>query len=202
MTFWVKGDSIVGNQQGLIFRLVRYDGTRHLKLKVYPIVILQLTTLSLLFSLSSASAAVVPAIVPGPQVAYSKVDKMEITQPKEVKSADYAPITDSKNVKEFVQDYFADTPILASIAGCESRDRQFDSNGNVLRGEKNHFDIGVMQINELYHADEAKALGLDIYTIDGNVAFAKHLYEKYGAKPWISSSACWAKFSESSIARK
>ena len=130
---------------------------------------------------------------------------MEIAQPvapKEVKSIDYAPITDSKNVKEFVSDYFADTPILATIAGCESHNRQFDSNGNVLRGEKNRFDIGVMQINELYHADDAKALGLNIYTIDGNVAFAKHLYEKYGVKPWISSSACWAHSIGSEIALK
>jgi len=184
---------------------VRDDGSWHLKLKVYPIVILQLTTLSLLFSLSSASAAVVPAIVAGPQVTYSEVPKMEIAQPaapKEVKSIDYAPITDPKNVKRFVSDYFADTPILATIAGCESHNRQYDSNGNVLRGEKNHFDVGVMQINELYHDDDAAALGYNIHTIDGNVAFAKHLYEKYGAKPWISSSACWAKYSGSEIAKK
>ncbi len=127
---------------------------------------------------------------------------MEIAQPKEVKSIDYAPITDPKNVKEFVGDYFADIPILARIAGCESHNRQYDSNGNVLRGEKNKFDIGVMQINELYHSDDSKDLGLNIYTIDGNVAFAKHLYEKYGTKPWASSSACWGHSSASEIARK
>jgi hypothetical protein len=127
---------------------------------------------------------------------------MEIAQPKEVNSADYAPITNSQKVKDFVGDYFADTPILAGIASCESHNRQYDSNGNVLRGEKNHYDVGVMQINELYHADDAKALGINIYTIDGNVAFAKVLYNKYGAKPWMSSSGCWAKYSETSIARK
>ena len=104
---------------------------------------------------------------------------MEIAQPaapKEVKSVDYAPITDSKNVKEFVADYFADTPILVTIAGCESKYRQYDSKGNLLRGEKNRYDVGVMQINELYHDDDAVALGYNIHTIDGNVAFAKHLY--------------------------
>ncbi len=192
----------IGISKGLVFHLVRDDGTRHLKLKVYPIVILQLTTLSLLFSLSSASAAVMPAMIPGNQVTYAKVVKMEIAQPKEVKSIDYAPITDSKNVKEFVSDYFADTPILAKIAGCESTNRQYDSKGNVLRGERNRFDVGVMQINELYHLEDAVELGLNIHTIEGNVAFAKHLYERFGAKPWMSSSACWAKFSGSEIARK
>ena len=121
---------------------------------------------------------------------------------KEVKVADYEPITDSKNVERYVNDYFADTPILAEIAGCESHYRQFNKNGDPLRGEKNHYDVGVMQINELYHADEAAKLGLDINTIEGNVAFARHLYERSGAKPWMSSSPCWAGSKESSIARR
>jgi len=58
-----------------------------------------------------------------------------------------------------------------------------------------------MQINELYHADEAKALGYDIYTIQGNVAFARYLYDKQGTKPWMSSSACWSKTSATEIAQ-
>ena len=123
-------------------------------------------------------------------------------KPTEVQAKDYEPITDSKNVKAFVTDYFADIPLLAHIAACESQNRQFGKSGSVIRGEKNHFDVGVMQINELYHADKAKELGLDIYTIEGNVAYARYLYEHQGAKPWISSSGCWAKFSESSIAKK
>ncbi len=155
-----------------------------------------------MFSLSSASAAVVPAMVPGNTVTYTIVEKMEIAQPKEIKSVDYMPITDSAHVKEFVADYFADTPILAKIASCESHNRQYNSKGDVLRGEKNRFDVGVMQINELYHLEDAQELGINIYTIDGNVAFARHLYEKFGAKPWMSSSGCWARTSGSEIARK
>lgn len=115
---------------------------------------------------------------------------------------DYLPISDSENVERYVTDYFADIPILARIAGCESHYRQYNSKGNVLRGEKNKYDIGVMQINELYHAEDAVEAGLDIYTIEGNVAFARKLYERFGAKPWMSSSACWAKFAESEIARR
>ncbi len=141
-------------------------------------------------------------MAPGNTVTYAEVTKMEIAQPKEVKSIDYAPITDPNNVKEFVSDYFADTPILAAIAGCESHNRQYARDGEVLRGEKNKFDVGVMQINELYHLEDSKELGYNIYTIDGNVAFARHLYEKFGAKPWMSSSPCWAKFRTSEIARK
>ena len=94
---------------------------------------------------------------------------------EDVKSQDYGPISDSQNVKKFVTDYFSDVPLLAHIAACESRNRQVNSSGNVQRGEKNRYDLGVMQINELYHGDEAEKLGYDLYTADGNVAFARHL---------------------------
>jgi len=122
--------------------------------------------------------------------------------PKEVKSRDYQPITDPKNVEKFINDYFADIPVLADIAKCESRYRQFNSSGEVLRGRKNSYDRGVMQINVLYHAENAEELGLDLHNIDDNVAFARYLYEKFGAKPWMSSSACWARFNQSEIAKR
>ncbi len=122
--------------------------------------------------------------------------------PKEVKAEDYQPITDSRNIEKFVNDYFADIPILTKIAECESRYRHLNSNGKILRGEKNRYDRGVMQINILYHTKTAESIGLDLNNLDDNVAYARYLYEKQGAKPWLSSSSCWAKFSESEIARK
>lgn len=120
-----------------------------------------------------------------------QIARVAANGPKEIRSADYQPITDPENVKHFVEDYFSDIPQLVKIAGCESRFRQVGSSGRVIRGEKNRYDVGVMQINELYHADEASALGIDIYSIDGNVAFARHLYERSGSRPWNSSSKCW-----------
>jgi hypothetical protein len=108
--------------------------------------------------------------------------------------SDYEPISDPKNVARYVADYFKDIPIMAHIASCESHNRQVTSSGNVIRGEVNHYDVGVMQINELYHADEAAALGDHIYTIEGNVAYARHLYEREGSKPWSSSEKCWGKY--------
>ncbi len=59
-----------------------------------------------------------------------------------------------------------------------------------------------MQINEKYHLEESKRLGYDIYSLEGNVKYAKYLYDKEGAKPWLSSSVCWAKFKESEVAKK
>ena len=53
-----------------------------------------------------------------------------------------------------------------------------------------------MQVNSLYHEDKATTLGMDIYTLSGNLEYAKALYDKEGAKPWASSEACWGKLSK------
>lgn len=98
-----------------------------------------------------------------------------------------------KTVEEVVEESFIDTPILAKIAFCESRNKQFDANGNILRGVQNPKDVGVMQINEDFHLKDSKDLNLDIHTLEGNIAYAKYLYEQRGVKPWSSSSKCWNK---------
>ena len=50
-----------------------------------------------------------------------------------------------------------------------------------------------MQINEYYHNQNSDKLGYDILTLEGNTAYARYLFEKYGVKPWISSAKCWNK---------
>ena len=150
-------------------------------------------------SLSSSAIAVLPAIT-APADAKALADKTEQFEVrlepfyKGINSEDYQPIADSKNVEKFLKDYFTDIPILAKIGGCESRNRHLNSRGQVLRGEKNTFDRGVMQINILYHEETAAEMGLDLHDLDDNVAYARYLYEKQGSKPWKSSSACWSKF--------
>ncbi len=108
----------------------------------------------------------------------------------------YSEISEEVKVKrtqEIVDEHFADTPILKRIASCESHHRQFNDDGTVLRGHMNPQDIGYMQINEKYHLGTALKLGLDIYTLEGNLEYAKHLYRTQGVKPWIHSSHCWDK---------
>lgn len=102
-----------------------------------------------------------------------------------------AKISDAKTMEAYLRKEYADTPILVEIARCESSFRQFDKDGKPIRGEKNKADIGVMQINEVYHAETAKILKMDIHTLEGNVAYAKHLYEEQGSKPWSASKKCW-----------
>lgn len=115
------------------------------------------------------------------------VEAASITQiPTEVTAQPIA------SVEQYVNTYFADTPILAKVAKCESRFRQYDSKGNPMRGMVRE-DVGVMQINEYYHKDTADKLGLDIHTLDGNIAYAKYLYDKEGTAPWSASQSCWSK---------
>jgi hypothetical protein len=99
----------------------------------------------------------------------------------------------SVSVEAYVRDYFKDAPVLAEVAKCESTFRQFDSQGRIIRGKVNPDDVGVMQINTFYHGESAEKLGYDLYTIDGNLGFARWLYGKYGSDPWVHSSKCWKK---------
>lgn len=100
-------------------------------------------------------------------------------------------IDDAKQMEKYLRKQFADAPIMVEIARCESTFRQFGDNGQVIRGKVNKADVGLLQINEKYHAEDAVKLGYDIYSIEGNVSFAKYLYGKYGTSPWSSSAPCW-----------
>lgn len=101
------------------------------------------------------------------------------------------PLVQAQTVREHVVEYFSDAPVMVTIARCESHFRQYDRNGGVFRGVQNNKDVGVMQINEYYHLETSKELGIDIYTTEGNLEYARYLYEREGTTPWLSSSPCW-----------
>ena len=87
---------------------------------------------------------------------------------------------------------------LERICGCESRGnpnvepRQFNSDGTVLRGVVNSQDIGMCQINLQYHGESAEMLGYDLFTEEGNISYANHLYSTQGSQPWYLSEHCWS----------
>ena len=109
-------------------------------------------------------------------------------------------ISDSAEVEKLVNQYFSDIPVMVEVARCESTFRHLNKSGSIVRGKVNRSDLGVMQINEYYHGDTAEELGLDISQFGDNLAYARHLFEKEGTTPWLSSSPCWGK--ENHIARK
>jgi len=134
------------------------------------------------------------------QVSNNQIATIAASQPNRQAAAVAVALNESvatdtgnpKTMEAYLREEYADAPILVEIARCESNFRQFDEHGNIIRGTVDSNDVGVMQINEHYQGDTAKKLGLDIYTVEGNVAYAKHLYEKQGTQPWASSEKCWA----------
>jgi len=101
------------------------------------------------------------------------------------------PVHDAGAVEERVREVFAHAPVMAEIARCESKFRQYTDSGNVLRGGTGGGMVGVFQFHERIHAQEALSHGFDITTLEGNLGYAKYVYEKQGTDPWMSSFGCW-----------
>ena len=80
---------------------------------------------------------------------------------------------------------------LRRVAFAESGFRQFDSNGDVLRGTLNEKDIGIFQVSETYWLEKSLELGYDIYTVNGNIEMAVWIYNNYGTQPWAWSKKGW-----------
>lgn len=97
----------------------------------------------------------------------------------------------SAETESIVRSYFSDIPVMIEIARCESGFRHTLSDGSTLSGRVDSADTGVMQINRRYHQATANAMDLNLDTISGNMAYARHLYEEQGVQPWRSSSSCW-----------
>ncbi len=97
-----------------------------------------------------------------------------------------------QTVREYVEEYFADEPIMIAIAQCESEFKQFTKHGAPVKNPKSSA-IGIFQVMSSLHTGTASTLGLDIKTVEGNAAYARYLYEKEGTRPWNASKACWGK---------
>lgn len=86
---------------------------------------------------------------------------------------------------------FSDVPAMIAIARCESKFTQFGKGGTALHGGYGGKMVGIFQVYSDIHAVYAKSLGMDIYTTEGNIAYARYLYQTEGTKPWLSSFPCW-----------
>lgn len=91
-----------------------------------------------------------------------------------------------QEIEAKVRTYFADTPVMIEIARCESKFRQFTDAGNVFYGGAGGGMVGVFQFFESIHKAPARALGYDLATVEGNLGYAKHLYNEQGTTPWQS----------------
>ena len=93
------------------------------------------------------------------------------------------------NVEAKVRESFKDVPQMIEVARCESKFRQYTDAGNPLRGPGGM--VGVFQFYESIHTPGALALGFDITTLEGNLGYARHVYNTEGLTPWNSSRWCW-----------
>lgn len=89
-----------------------------------------------------------------------------------------------------------DSHIGLAIAQCESGIKQ-KINGVIVSNPVTA-DRGTFQINVEYHGDTARKMDLNIYTIEGNVLYAKYLFDKNGTRDWRASEHCWSKLLTSS----
>lgn len=103
----------------------------------------------------------------------------------------YASADTPAEVREVVEQVFGEDSVMVAIARCESHFQQFNPDGTVLVGAIDPRDTGVMQINTYYHENDAIALGFDIRTLIGNLAYAKHIADRQGTVPWNNSRDCW-----------
>ena len=111
-------------------------------------------------------------------------------------SAEMEIVEDHETLSAYVEQYYVQNSVLADIAWCESRTRHLDKEGNIVRGTVDPDDIGVMQINTRYHEKKAEELGLDLYSLNGNLAYAQYLYDRQGVKPWLASASCWGRLAK------
>lgn len=130
-------------------------------------------------------------------VTVTQAPQVETSAVKEISRKD---VENMMSTEQYVRQYFSDIPIMIQVAKCESRFRQLDPNGDVHRGEVNNADVGVMQINEHYHLDQSVKKDYNIYTLEGNTAYARDLYERQGTQPWDSSKGCWGKYENQNLA--
>ncbi len=100
-------------------------------------------------------------------------------------------ITSNNDIQKRLVEILGADHIMIEVARCESGFRQYNSNGTALHGGYNGKMIGIFQLYDDYHVADAKRLGFDIYNVEGNIKYAKWLFDKQGVQPWSSSSLCW-----------
>ena len=94
-------------------------------------------------------------------------------------------------------------PELVPVCACESvgdpngTPTHFEADGVTVKlGRVNPNDVGMCQINtepRNGHLEASKKMGLDVFTEEGNIKYANHLFKTQGYTPWNWSKHCWNK---------
>ena len=103
-------------------------------------------------------------------------------QPKKVEAMPFVQIVEAKD---------SIPPILHRIAVCESGNKQFNSDGSVVRGKKDKNDVGRFQISLTHYGYEAMRQNLNLLKEEENEKMALWIYANKGTDEWSPSKACW-----------
>lgn len=128
------------------------------------------------------------------QLKTAVAQKPPVLAPQIIESDNVPPPTQSSPTSENLaknRPFKLLPPLFPKIAECESGNKQFYENGEVVRSHTK--DIGLYQINEPIHYLKAKSMGLDIYKEPDNEAYAIYLWTQNGYRDWSASKKCWSK---------
>lgn len=102
-----------------------------------------------------------------------------------------------ETVVDKIKATFPEEPRMVDVLWCESKHKQFDSNGKPLMSKTK--DLGVAQIH-IIHWKQAKELGLDIWnSIDDNLKMARLIYDMQGITAWYAlNSDCYRNLNKQS----
>ena len=105
------------------------------------------------------------------------------------------PKTFESEINRLAIKYNKPVNVAKEVIRCEGllyktsgNNKNYDKDGNVWST-----DIGWWQLNDYYHKESAKRLGLDINNEWDNLEYGFILWTKEGLKPWKASEPCWSK---------
>lgn len=101
--------------------------------------------------------------------------------------ADVIPNKVLSDIEKVSQETGYATSTIKAILKCESGNNQDARHINL----NNSIDVGSAQINSI-HFPEAKLLGIDLLTREGNLAYMTILIKKHGLRDWSASKHCWS----------
>lgn len=93
-----------------------------------------------------------------------------------------------ERIIEKIRETFPEQPdLMVKIAKCEGiKNGKLDP--TVISPTNDH---GLFQINQAAHGKRLKELGIDPLTVEGNLQYARMLYDESGTQPWYMSQSCW-----------
>jgi hypothetical protein len=140
-----------------------------------------------------ADESLLPDPIPPSEISISEISETFVVD-------ENAPEVDPEFVEAKVREYFADIPVMIKIAKCESGFKQYQEDGSLTVSKavskKTRKRVssasGAFQILYIGHFESwSSSDDTNITTLEGNLRFARMMYEESGTSPWAESKKCW-----------